>query len=144
MAQFSRKLRIAILVLGLTIISIGEAYGADWKLLSNSKRGRFYYDKQSITQPVNDVVRVLLAFYPSEDVISSVEETYGEKFWALSYWYELAEIHCRKRRVRVISQECYSSDGAYIGSFYSRFPTPWSEIEQWNIRATQHLEGLCK
>jgi hypothetical protein len=138
------KWRIVFLVFGLTIISMGDLYGADWKLLSKSRRGLFYYDKQSITHPVNDIVRVWVAFYPSEDVISSTEETFGEKFGALSYWYELAEIHCRRRRVRVISQECYSSDGAYLGSFYSRFPTPWSEIEQWNIRATQLLEGLCK
>jgi len=144
MDQLSTKLRIMSLVFALIIISLSDSYGADWKLLTKSKMFLLYYDKQSITYPLNDVVRVWVATYPSEDVINSIEEMYGEKYGALSYWYELAEIHCRHRRARVISQECYSSGGAYIGSFYRDLPTPWGNIHPSDIRATRLLEGLCK
>jgi hypothetical protein len=144
MVQLSTKLRIMSLVLALTIISLGDSYGADWKLLTKSKMFLLYYDKQSITYPLNDVVRVWVATYPSEDMINSIEEKYGEKYGALSYWYELVEIHCRHRRTRVISQECYSSGGADIGSFYRDLPTRWGNIRPSDIRATQILEGLCK
>jgi hypothetical protein len=123
---------------------LGDSYGADWILLSKSRRFLLYYDKQSITYPLNDVVRVWVATYPSENVINRIEEMYGEKYGALKYWYELAEIHCRRRGVRVISQESYSSDGAYIGSFYRELPTPWMQIQPSDIRATRLLEGLCK
>ena len=150
MTQLSAKLGIMSLVLALTIIPLGDLYGgADWKLLSESKRGLFYYDLDSFTRPANDIVRVWVAVYPSENSIILIEELFGEKFEALSYWLGLTEIHCRKKSIRLKSQECYSSDGAYIGSFFSRFPTPWQEIEaasmQWNVLGAQLLlEGLCK
>jgi hypothetical protein len=148
MTKLSTKLRIMSLALALILISLGDLYGgADWKLFSESKRGLFYYDLDSFTRPANDIVRVWVAVYPSENSISSIEELFGDKFEALGYWLGLAEIHCRNKSIRFKSQECYSSDGAYIGSFFSRFPTPWQEIEpanmQWNILGAQVLEGLC-
>jgi hypothetical protein len=52
------KLRIALLVFGLIIISIGDVYGADWKLYSSSDISLVYYDAQSITHPAKNIVRV--------------------------------------------------------------------------------------
>ena len=127
MAQLSTKLRIISLVLALTIISLGDLYGADWKVLSGSKRGLFYYDGDSFTRPANDIVRVWVAVYPSENSILHIEELFGDKFEALGHWLGLVEINCRRRIIRLKSQECYSSDGTYIGSFFSRFPTSWQK-----------------
>jgi len=147
MAQLSTKLRIMSLALALTIISLGDLYGADWKVLSESKRGLFYYDRDSFTHPANDVVRAWVAVYPSENLISRIEDLFGDKFGALGYWLELVEINCRKRIISLRSQECYSSDGAYIGSFFGKFPTLWQQIErldiEWSVLGTQLLEGLC-
>ncbi len=144
MTQLSTKLGIMSLVLAFTIISLGDLYGADWRLLSKSKRGVYYYERETIERPLTDVVRVWVAFYPSEDVIPVFEILFGERYAALSYSYELVEVHCKKRIVRVISQECYSSDGAYIGSIYSRLPTPWRDIQKWDIGTSRVLETLCK
>jgi hypothetical protein len=144
MAQLSTKLRIMSLVLALTIISLGDLYGADWKLLSNSRRGRYYYDKGSITRPANDIVRVLVAYYPSEELIPEFELLFGERYADLSYWYESVEIHCRRGISRVTFQESYSGNGAFIGSIYNRLPTPWYEIKKWHIGHSRLLEELCK
>ena len=144
MALSLTKLRIAFLVFTLTIIFLGDLYGADWKLLSKSSRGVYYYDKGSITWPANDIVRVWLAYYPSEELIPEYEMLYGERYAYLSYWYESVEIHCRKRISRVIFQQCYSSNGAFIGTIYTKLPTRWYEIKKWYLGHSRLLEELCK
>ena len=144
MAHFPTKLGIISLVIALTIISLGDVYGADWRLLSKSARGLYYYDRETLEQPLSDVKRVWVVFYPSEVVISVFEVMYGERYADLSCSYELVEIHCRKRLVRVIAQESHSSDGAFIGCIYSRLPTPWVIPAQENIGALRLLEVLCK
>ena len=144
MAQFSTKLGIFSLVIGLTIISLGDSYGADWKLLSKSARGLYYYDRETIEQPLSDVKRVWVVFYPSEVVASVFEVTYGEGYADFSYSTELVEIHCRKKWARVIVQESHSSNGAFIGCIYDRLPTPWVIPGKSNIGAIRLLEVLCK
>ena len=52
------KLRIAILVFGLIIISMGNVYGGDWKFLYFYDYSSDYYDAQSITHPSKNIVRV--------------------------------------------------------------------------------------
>ncbi len=144
MGPLSAKLRIVSLVLALTIISLGDLYGADWKLLSKSGLGSFYYDRDSLEHPRNGIVRVWVTVHPSEKAISGIQELFGDKFEELSYWLELFEINCKKGNIRVLTQHCYASNGTYIGSFFYKFPTPWQEVVPLNVLGTQLLQGLCK
>ena len=133
------------LILALTMMSFGDLYGIDWKLLYESKRGSYYYERDSLERPANDIVRVWVAVYPSEDLILKAEDLFGDKFEGVGYWLELAEVHCRKQTARLISLELHSREGSYIDSVFQKFPTPWLEAEQWNVLGTHFLERLlCK
>ena len=110
------KLRIAILVFGLIIISIGEVYGADWKLYGSSEMYLSYYDAQSITHLSKNVVRVWTRTNLTEKGVLDMVEKFGKKFENCEHTIIFYEINCLEKTIRTLSMVFYDNKGGWIGS----------------------------
>jgi len=136
------KLRIAILVFALIIISMGDLYGADWKLYSFSDNvGHNYYDAQSITRPSKNIVRVWERTNYTEKGVMDWVGKFGEKFANLSYSISLEETNCAEKTYRFLSGHYYDNSGKLILSDSS--PTEWLSIVPGSI-AEGLYEEICK
>jgi len=110
------KLRTAILVFGLIIISMGDVYGADWKLFSSSIICDHYYDRQSITSSSKKVVRLWAKRVFSEKGVADMVKDFGEKYKVLNHSIELFELNCIEKKFSIIKSIYRSNDGVVISS----------------------------
>ncbi len=135
------KLRIAILVFGLIIISMGDVYGADWKPYWFSEKFLAYYDAQSINRPAKNIVRVWLKVdYTEKGVIDKVGNL-GEKYENLSNTRALWEINCVEKKARMLSETAYDNGGGVIYS--SGSPLEWNFIIPESMGEVLYKE-ICK
>jgi hypothetical protein len=135
------KLRIAILVFGLIIISIGDVYGADWKLYEYNEKFLAYYDAQSITRLSKNIVRIWLKRNYTEKGVMYMVGNLGKKYENLSYSIILNEINCIEKMFRLKSRIDYDNKGGVIYS--SSFPLEWNFIIPGSIGETLY-EEICK
>ena len=113
------KLRIAILAFGLIIISIGEVYGADWKLYGFGDDHLDYYDTQGITRPPKNIVRVWIRWDYTEKGVMDTVEKFWKKYENLDHLKYLREINCVEKMIRYLSATYYDNKGKVIHSLSS-------------------------
>lgn len=135
------KLRIAILVFGLIIISIGDVYGADWKLYDSNEKFSSSYDAQGITHPSKNIVRVWTKWDYTEKGVRDYVEKLGKKYENLSLSIVLWEINCIEKKSRFLSSISYDNKGGVIYS--SIFPPEWSFIIPESMGEILYKE-ICK
>ena len=73
------KLRIAILFFGLIIVSIGDVYGADWRLYDSNDLRQSYYNADSITRSSKNIVRVWVRWNFTEKGVMDMVRSLGKK-----------------------------------------------------------------
>jgi len=135
------KLRIAILVFRLIIISIGDVYGADWKFYGSSENFLGYYDAQSITRLSKNIVRVWeKRNYTEKGIIDMVGEL-GKKYKDLSYSKALIEINCLEKMNCLLSGASYDNEGGVI--YFFSFPSKWEFIFPESMAEILYKE-ICK
>jgi len=135
------KLRIAILVFGLIIISMGDVYGAEWKFHGSNEKALAYYDAQSITRPSKNIVRVWVRTnYTEKGVIYMVGE-FGKKYEDLSNDITLYEINCVEKMIHPLSGTFYDNGGGQI--YTSSSPLEWDFIIPDSMSESLYKE-VCK
>ena len=138
------KLRIAIVVFALIIISIGEAYGADWKLYDSNDLRQSYYNADSITRPSKNIVRVWVRWNFTEKGVMDMVRSVGKKLEKLEYSISLNEINCAEKTNRLLSSIYYDNNGKMIYSISSsNFPTEWLFIVP-ESNADNLYKKICK
>ena len=135
------KLRIAILVFGLIVISVGEVYGADWKLFDFNDYTLNYYDAQSVTRPSKNVVRVWIRRDFTEKGVIDWVGRLGKGYENLNNSIDLWEINCIEKMVRQLSGIAYDNKGRVINSYSS--PSEWNFIPPESRGETLYKE-ICK
>lgn len=135
------KLRIAILVFVLSIISMGGVYGADWKFYGSCEIYWGYYDAQGIAHPSKNIVRVWQRWNFKEKGIMEWVGKLGKDFENLNYGISLLEINCVEKTCRVLSANYYDNKGKVILSNSS--PDEWDFIVPESIGEGLYKE-ICK
>jgi hypothetical protein len=69
--------KVEVILIGLAIFSYAEVWGEDWCYYATADIGHFYYDKESITSPSNDILRVWERIIKDEDLKRVLEEKKG-------------------------------------------------------------------
>jgi hypothetical protein len=109
------KSGVIFAVIGFIIFLFCEAWGADWEPFFYADSGSvFYYDRENITRPSKDVVRVSMKHVLSEKDVTEVVARWGKKYRALSNQISLLEIQCVDKKVNVLSTSRYSQDGEIL------------------------------
>jgi hypothetical protein len=122
----SIKLKIVILIIGLIIVSVGEAYGMDWKFYWFDENFLAYYDAQSITRPSKNIVRMWVKLNYNEKGVMDVVGKLGKKYENFSHVIVLYEINCIEKMIRAKESIDYDNKGRVIHS--SRSPLEWNFI----------------
>lgn len=135
------KLRIAILVFALIIISMGDVYGAGWKLYGSSDLCLAYYDAQSITHPSKNIVRVWERRNFTEKGITDMVVSFGPSYKNLSFSMCLYEINCIEKMARILSLTYYDNKGGLIHTISSS--SEWTFIIPESIDESLYKE-ICK
>jgi hypothetical protein len=113
MKSLSVKLGVILVVIGLTISSYAELWGADWKYIEETYAGKFFYDAESI-RPSKDIVRVWIKVLYTEKGVNYMVRLLGEKYRTLSYAMLLFEYHCGDKKKCILPITCYSKDGKVL------------------------------
>jgi hypothetical protein len=135
------KLRIAILVFALISISMGDVYGADWKLYSSNDESVDFYDAQSIAHPSTNIVRVWQKRIFTEKDVARWVAKLGPSFKNLSFSMSLKEINCIEKKWHTLSLTAYDNEGGVINS--SSSSTEWGFIIPETIAESLYKE-VCK
>jgi len=121
--------QIGLILIGICLVSVhGYAHAEeDWTLYGITKYFILFYDRNSITHPSEDVVRLW---------IKSVSKCNDTKDWPIKdhpncandewlYVLTLTEIDCSKKKDRDIKSIGYSKEGT---EFLSDETSQWSDI----------------
>jgi len=124
MKLLSVKLGVIVFIIGLTIFGSIEVWGADWKLIEDSKASYsdsdYYIDMKSIKMISEGKVRflTLTVFLPPGTTKPSIEE--ARKQGSTDY----IELDCSEKKYRSVKSERQTREG------YTPFqPTHWHNIE---------------
>jgi len=122
--SLSAKLGVMFFIIGLTIFTYAEVWGADWKLIGGSKASygdsAYYIDMKSIKMISEAKVRflILTVFLPPGKTKPSIEE--ARKQGSTDY----IELDCSEKKYRSVKSERESREG------YTPFrPIYWHNIE---------------
>ena len=129
------------ILIGLSIFSYAEAWGADWKLYYRDDARIRYYDAERITRPSKNIVRVWIKFEYTDKGAIEMVKNYGKKYENISQQIALEEINCLEKSWRNLSLTHYSKDGKVIFS--------GSHEGQWNLIVSGSVgeflyEAVCK
>ena len=135
------KLRIAILFFGLIIVSIGDVYGADWRLYDSNDLRQSYYNADSMTRPSKNIVKVWVRWNFTEKGVMDMVRSVGKKLEKLEYSISLNEINCAEKKSRSLSETSYDNKGKVIIS--SSSPKEWDFIIPESMHESLYKE-VCK
>jgi hypothetical protein len=111
----SLSVKLGVIVVGLTIFSYAEAWGADWKYYGESNDGKLFYDANSVTRPSKDIVRVWTKLlYSEKGKIDTAKKFKKKELENLSEALRLEEFHCGHNEGRLLSLSFNSKDGKVL------------------------------
>ena len=117
------RLGVILVVIGFTIFSYAEVWGADWKLYAESDFANYYYDAEDIVRPSENIVRVWIrTLYTEKGVNQWKAKNFGKvvqkfRYENLSNSTNLWEINCAKKMHQILSSTFYNKDGSVIESY---------------------------
>ena len=123
MKSISGKLGVVFFIIGLITSGNLEVWGADWKLIEDSKASYsdsdYYVDMKSIKKISEGKVRfwILTVFLPPGKTKPSIEEV--QKQGSTDY----IELNCSEKKYRSVKSERESREG------YTIRPHHWYDIE---------------
>jgi len=123
MKSLSVKPGVILFIIGLTIFGNIEVWGADWKLIEDSKASYsdsdYYVDMKSIKKISEEKVRfwILTVFLPPGTIKPSIEE--ARKQGSTDY----IELDCAEKKYRSVKSEREAREG------YTIRPHHWYNIE---------------
>jgi hypothetical protein len=141
------KTIIALLVLGLIILSNSAGWGRDWKAYQAAQNGDIYYlDPETIEKLPDDIVRVWVKTERTEfrggDFKKHVKEvTSGNKEKVTGEILQLIDIHCIRNTFRVVNLAVFDKNKD-VNEYYSD-PSEWSVIPSGSVTDFLSKE-VCK
>jgi len=133
--------KLGVILVGLTIFTYGEVWGADWKPYFVHEHFLAYYDTQSITHPSKNIVKVWTRWdYTEKGVIDNVGEL-GKRYENLSHCIVLREINCLEKTFRHLSLTYYDNKGGVI--YFSTSPSELGFIVPESMAEVLYKE-VCK
>jgi len=128
MKPLSGKSGVVYVIIGLTIFSYAEVWGANWKFLRMSKGGdNCYYDADSITRPSKNIVRGSVKIVFSEKSVNREVERLGPSYKDLSHTIILWEMNCIEKKAAFLETTTYSKNEKIIKSIKVKTIT-WASI----------------
>jgi len=127
----SLSVKLGVILIGLTLFTYAEVWGADWRLISSTDSYKCFYDAENITRSSTNIVGVWARLEYTEKGISGIVKEFGKHYEDLSYSLELWEIDCVKKKQRILSITEYSVEGSilYTNPAKSR-PSAWKPISR--------------
>jgi hypothetical protein len=142
MKSLSIGLRITLVVIGLSIFTYAEVWGADWKYVGETMEGKVFYDATSITRPSKNIVRVCAKIvYTEKGVIGMIEE-WGSRCENLGNALHLLEFNCSDKMERLLTQDYYSKNGEVIESVKNDMAT-WEFVISGSV-GEKLYKAVCK
>ena len=133
--------KLGVILIGLSIFTYAEVWGADWKLFHNDEESFDYYDAEGITRLSGDIVKVWAKrVYTKEGVINAVQKL-GKDFEKLSFDKHLLEINCVDKKELFLHSISYSEKGEVIYS--NNKPKEWNFIAPETVAETLYKK-VCK
>jgi len=143
MKPLSGKSGVVYVIIGLTIFSYAEVWGANWKFLRMSKGGdNCYYDADSITRPSKNIVRGSVKIVFSEKSVNREVERLGPSYKDLSHTIILWEMNCIEKKAAFLETTTYSKNEKIIKSIKIKTIT-WASIVPETMGEDLY-KALCK
>jgi len=117
---------VALAVVGLTTLGIGEVRGEDWKLFKKTDDAKFYYDKKDITHLTKKIVKVWIRQVYTKKGKMEMINLVGPRYENLSYSINSLEFDCAANQVRFLSMTYYSKKGDVLN--LENPPDKWESI----------------
>jgi hypothetical protein len=114
MKTSSSKLEIILVIMGLSILSYAEAWGADWKLYDLDGQMIRYYDAEGITRPSKNIARVRVRLEYTDKGVTEMVKKFGKHYENFKLIIALNEINCSDKKIRNLSITHYSTEGKVI------------------------------
>jgi len=125
---------------GLLIFWSGETWGGSpWKHYGSNEDGSYYYDAETMTRPVKEMVRVWVQSAYTDQGISHWVRGGGEEFQNLGYTLVLIELNCMDRSVRSLQIVFYSKDAEVLTPINAK---EWEFFAPNSMSEALH-EALC-
>ena len=106
--------KLGVVLIGLIIFRYAAVWGADWKLYEDNELFSSYYDKQSITHPSKNIVRVSVRVAIKEAAKEQI--AFGEKYINVQYYITLIEYDCVGRKRKFFTLTYYDKNGIPVES----------------------------
>ena len=97
MRSLSVNMGVILFIVGLSIFTCAEAWGADWRLISSTDSYKCFYDTENITRSSKNIVGVWARLEYTEKGISGIVKEFGKYYKNLGYSLELWEIDYVKK-----------------------------------------------
>jgi len=111
--------KLGVILIGLSIFTYAEVWGADWKYFASGVDGTFYwYDAQGMTYQPNRIIQVWIKKVKADEIMDRVKS--GGKITASeleqmtlerSYERSLIEIDCVEKTFNILQKLNYDSRG---------------------------------
>ena len=137
----SLSVKLGVILIGLSIFSYSEAWGANWKLYSETDFFSSYYDRETVNRTSENIVRVWVKEVNTEKGMTDMVNRFGEEFKNCDHIKKLYEIDCTEKRIRILSSAAYSRAGEVIISDDS--PSKWISIMPKSEGEALH-KTVCK
>ncbi len=130
-----------ISVIGFSILTYAEVWGADWRVFDRNDEEIRYYYVQGIKHPSINIVRVWVKVEYTDKGLSEKVQKLGKTYESLKYTMMQQEINCTDRKWRNLSSHDYSNEEKVI---YSKPRAgEWKYIERGSM-AESLYKAVCK
>ena len=145
--QMKSILMLGVVLIGLSIFTNAEVWGADWKYFASGVEGTFYwYDAQGITYQPNRIIQVWIKkVRPDESRVKADAKITPSELEQMtsgrSYEQSLIEIDCTEKTFNILQRLIYDSKGV-LKSGESK-PGGRKRIQR-NSNAEKLYKAVCK
>ena len=142
---------ICFLLFAITMVFVvSQAQGEEWVSINTNKQGNFFYNRESVAELPNGIIKVWLKGEFSDKGRSDFIEaackfsTCVEGFDMLSYMLVLFEVNCSKKEQRAIASSFHTTDGHVLesGNFEGQPRLKWDSIPPESIEGRLY-DAVC-
>ena len=134
------KLALTVAMICFSILAYADVRGFDWKYYGTNEEGSYFYEKETMTRPSQNTVRVCIQSIYTEKGVSHWVREGGKEFQNLDFSLILSDYNCIDRSVRHLRIRFYSKDREVF------YPI---KNDEWHLFAPDSMSGalfeeICK
>ncbi len=112
----SLLVKLEVILVGFSIFTYAEGWGADWKYYAENELGKYYYDAESVKRLSNNIVSVWVMEISSQKSVIDAVNRFGKRYSDLGQMNILWEIDCIGKKSRVLEVLYYSKSKSLISA----------------------------